>query len=1229
MQGAIGSNAHAVIHRAHRGSHTVAVRFPHLPEASDDTEEQNRRFRRDLGALARLSHPAILTVDEIGEVDGQPYGVTEAVEGRTLATLLADGPLPEASLVPLASALAGALAELHRHGIVHGMVTPHQILIAASGAVTLIDFHLGMEGMDADPSSFPSVPSGTSAQPADTRADLSALGIVLVAGMTGSIPSGVVGLEQLLARSDGTPTLGAIEAKATMSPAFIDIVAKLLARDPRDRYRSAESVLADLQSLPSLNAMMECGTAITLGAATPTARPVIPLLGRDAERALLHRMWAQVCTTSVGATLLIEGEPGAGKSRLYQSMTDAVCAAGGFVLAGDCAEADPAPLAALQHALDRWLAGVRALPTAERLAEERVVIAAAGHYASLLTRFSPGLATLFAGVAPLQGIADASERYYQIIADFLAHLAIAQGGMLLALNDVQWLDETSYRVLASLAAVIPRAPLFLMLTARDDPPSVAAVRAVRLALGGACTGHIALPPLGESVIAALVAASLGGGAVDRDFVHRIATRSGGNPFVIAEYLRAMLETGLLRFADGIWTGEMDGLERLPLPADVVRLIVTRIEALALPTKDTLTIAAVMGTRFQRALLPEMCRRDAEAVAAALADATRAKLIEWRDESESAFLHDRIREALLSRLSASERQLFHARIAETLDAAARTDAAHLYAVARHYAASETARNPVRVYETNVAAGRTALTNFANEEAYRFLTHAARAAQTAALAVGSDIEEIIGEACTRTGRWTEAIAHLQTALDVTEDPVHRARLWARRVMVHIANRDTAEAWADLARGSRELGTAIPRAHVADAARTFRQWRHLTRVGRSGRDHTGSTRAHERERIRVLTDLSILTAQVAYFDNRTAVLVQAVIRSVDLALRLGPSHELITAYAGYTLLLALLHRPKDAGQAARKAIAIAEQIDDPAGLALASVAHAWATHVGGAPREAETMMRNALVNHGHWLDAKDYMSSYGDLCWNLLMRGYCREAWEWIQRAIRTVEATSRQRIGIVTDAAALLAVLGRMDESQQYAREVRNLISQTPHERWRSSSFLGRAVLVHLEEGVFGEAFEQTVAQFQGLGLRPDRASFHMRHFYVFHAYARLTQLMRAEPALSAFCRMQLKRALADLRRAATHPTLQCHLRVIAGAYERLEGRFDAALRLLAQAEALATETDNPWAHFEIARQRSHLFADRGETAAAHTAAQMAHDLATEHGWVNRAHWIEDEQLGSNK
>jgi serine/threonine protein kinase len=148
LEESLGRGAMGTVYRAVRDDGlTVALKVAAPELAADET--YRRRFERESRIAASLSHPHIVEVLEVGEVDGRPFLASRLVEGRTLADrIAAEGPLAETDLVRVVSEIAAALDVLHERDLVHRDVKPANVILEDGGGALLADFGLARGASD-------------------------------------------------------------------------------------------------------------------------------------------------------------------------------------------------------------------------------------------------------------------------------------------------------------------------------------------------------------------------------------------------------------------------------------------------------------------------------------------------------------------------------------------------------------------------------------------------------------------------------------------------------------------------------------------------------------------------------------------------------------------------------------------------------------------------------------------------------------------------------------------------------------------------------------------------------------------------------------------------------------------------------------------------------------------------------------------------------------------------
>jgi serine/threonine protein kinase len=246
----------------------VAVKV--LPEfaAGDD---QVRRFEQEARAAGTLNHPGLVTIYDVGRINGSPYIVMELLEGETLRGAIGEGapsPLPLKKALDYAIQIASALAVAHEKGIIHRDLKPENIFVTSEGRVKILDFglaklaqeakdgdsktirrHLTSTGMVVGTPGYMS-PEQVRARPLDHRTDLFSLGSVLYEMLSGrrAFDRDFAVATMTAVLNDEPEPLPALAPK--IPPALDAIVRHCMEKDPRQRFQSAVDLAFQLRLLP-------------------------------------------------------------------------------------------------------------------------------------------------------------------------------------------------------------------------------------------------------------------------------------------------------------------------------------------------------------------------------------------------------------------------------------------------------------------------------------------------------------------------------------------------------------------------------------------------------------------------------------------------------------------------------------------------------------------------------------------------------------------------------------------------------------------------------------------------------------------------------------------------------------------------------------------------------------------------------------------------------------------
>lgn len=606
----------------------------HISRHSQHTNLQIS-LANEFQALASLRHPNIISVLDYGFYDSKPYFTMRFIPNARSVTQVGIG-LGYRGKLDLLLQILRALAYLHRRDIIHRDLKPENALVDEDGHLMVLDFGLAQERPDTQSASdrvsgtlgyiAPEVLQGLPPSPAS---DLYAVGLIAYELFAGRHPYDMQNDTALLQDIlSNRPDTAALDVEADLA----DLIERLLAKSPLDRYQNAAEVIDHLRRIAALPEEHE-DDAI-LNSFLQAAR----FVGRESETQQLQAALEQAMQGK-GSSWLIGGESGVGKSRLLNELRIRALVGGALVLDGMGLSSGSLPY-------ELWREPVRRLALATNPPDDR---------AAVLKDIAPDLETLLEReIAPPPRIEEeaARKRIVEAIqAIFRQFLTEAEGRtIVLLLEDLHWMIE-SLDVLAEMNRLVADLPLLIVATYRSDEKPGLPDRFPDMQ-------HLHLERLSPLEIAQLSESMLGYSGRGADVLELLRRETEGNVFFLIETVRALAEEA----------GNLENVGRMTLPPTVFaggvqKVVERRLNQVPEIYHPLLKVAAIAGRQIDLDVLSRIAAVDVDDWLTICANSAVLTVQDgrWR------FAHDKLREGLLARIDHEEMQRYSRQIAESIEA----------------------------------------------------------------------------------------------------------------------------------------------------------------------------------------------------------------------------------------------------------------------------------------------------------------------------------------------------------------------------------------------------------------------------------------------------------------------------------------------------------------------------------------------------------------------------------
>lgn len=693
-----------LIYRGYRQSDRVPVIVKALkPEHPRPTDVA--RLKYEYAMVARLALPGIVKVYGLEKLGQHLALVMEDLGGTALSHYIGTQKLGLKQVLQIASVLADTLGAIHARGVIHRDVKPQNIIIQLEKMdVKLTDFGFatyasheiqgaGLSGSIQGTLAYMS-PEQTGRRNGviDCRSDLYSLGVTVYELLTGVRPFTMSDSLELihshLARTPPSPK----EVSPEIPEILSSIVMKLLSKSPEDRYQSASGLKADLETCRTRLTAAGAIASFPLGSQDFVTELRIPqkLYGRESELATLLATWNRASQGAV-ELLLISGYSGIGKSVLIHELHKPIVQSKGHFIVGKFDQLNRSvPYAAVVHAFRELIRTILTESDNQLAKWKDSIQEVLGKNAKLITDIIPELELLIGpqpSVPPLAPV-ESQNRFNLVFHKFCLTLATTEHPLVLFLDDLQWADPASLKLLRLLLSQADMGHLLIIGAYRDnevDENHIFSLTVAELREEGTPINGITLRPLGLPVVNQIIADTLSTTPKRAAaLVEVVFAKTQGNPFFMRQFLQTLHDGKLLWFdaATCSWAWDIVGIRGMQVTENVVDFMADKLRRLSAGGQHVLTLAASIGHKFDLKTLSLISETSPRATVRCLEEALREGFI-YALDAESRFLytsgedeesdtelastityrfsHDRVQQAAYSLIETAHTQALHLRI----------------------------------------------------------------------------------------------------------------------------------------------------------------------------------------------------------------------------------------------------------------------------------------------------------------------------------------------------------------------------------------------------------------------------------------------------------------------------------------------------------------------------------------------------------------------------------------
>ncbi|MBF0223999.1 MAG: AAA family ATPase [Desulfobacterales bacterium] len=697
----------------------------------------------------RIDAPEIVKYIDLIERQNTIALIMEDIGAKDLKGQIPANGFGLSNFLQLAIQITEAISIIHHKDLIHKHINPSNLIWnSETGRVQMIDFAIAsefsIERLDMQPvnklegtlSYISPEQTGRMNRSLDYRTDFYSLGITFYEMLTGCLPFFSTDPMEIIHRHIAVTPQPPDVIKRKIPSVISAIIMKLMSKMAENRYQNAFCLKNDL--IRCFKALVDQGKiqAFEIGKHDIYTKLRIPenLYGRKRQIAALLDSFTSASKGNK-KILMIAGESGSGKSALVNEVYKQIAEKKGYFIAG---KFDPltlgVPYTALLQAFDSLIRQICAESPERLLIWKNAIKDAIGDNGGVLSEMIPEIEFIIGKQpdVPVLPPTETHNRFNIMIQDFIKVFAAPSHPLVVFLDDLQWADNASIQLLEVLINTSQLQHVLFIGAYRDNEVNLG--HPLMILLDKFKKENIAYDvikpiPLNMDHIIELLSDTFSFEYdQSKDLSNLILEKTAGNPFFVKEFLKQLYADNLVYFDKKEWALNLPGIKDAEITANVVELMVGKIEKLPVPTCDTLKLASCFGVLFDISMLASIYQKNQAQVLKDLMPAfNQGMIIKLKEENK--FIHDRVHEAAYLLLDEEHREELHYRIGSYfLNHSEKSK--DIFTITNQWNMAQKLLNAIEknhLLEMNIEAGIKAKTSSAYKAACDFFNHAQKLMQ----------------------------------------------------------------------------------------------------------------------------------------------------------------------------------------------------------------------------------------------------------------------------------------------------------------------------------------------------------------------------------------------------------------------------------------------------------------------------------------------------------------------